>query len=409
MVTGDHPITAHAISKQVGIISEGNETVEDIAKRLNIPVEKVNKRDATAAVVHGGEIKDMTNEDIDDIILNHKEIVFARTSPQQKLIIVDGCQRAGQIVAVTGDGVNDSPALKKADIGIAMGIAGSDVSKQAADMILLDDNFASIVTGVEEGRLIFDNLKKSIAYTLTSNIPEISPFLLFILADVPLPLGTVTILCIDLGTDMVPAITMAYEFAESDIMKRQPRNPFTDKLVNERLISMAYGQIGMIQASAGFFVYFVILCENGFWPGKLFGLRRLWVSAAIYDLEDSYGQEWTYRDRKILEYTCHTAFFVSIVIVQWADLIICKTRKLSVFQQGMRNHFMNFGLVFETVLACILSYTPGMDKGLKMYPLKLNWWFPAVPFSLLIFCFDEIRKWILRNNPGGWVEMETYY
>jgi sodium/potassium-transporting ATPase subunit alpha len=117
-----------------------------------------------------------------------------------------------------------------------MGIAGSDVSKQAADMILLDDNFASIVTGVEEGRLIFDNLKKSIAYTLTSNIPEISPFLLFILADVPLPLGTVTILCIDLGTDMVPAISLAYEEAESDIMKRQPRNPFTDKLVNERQV-----------------------------------------------------------------------------------------------------------------------------------------------------------------------------
>merc|ERR1711971_924168 len=200
-----------------------------------------------------------------------------------------------------------------------MGIAGSDVSKQAADMILLDDNFASIVTGVEEGRLIFDNLKKSIAYTLTSNIPEISPFLFFILCDVPLPLGTVTILCIDLGTDMVPAISMAYEKAESDIM---------------------------IQASAGFFVYFVIMAENGFWPGKLFGLRKNWDSIAVNDLEDSYGQEWTYKDRKVLEYTCHTAFLVSIVVVQWADLIICKTRKLSVFHQGMSNWFMNFGLFF---------------------------------------------------------------
>jgi len=409
MVTGDHPITAKAIAKSVGIISEGQETVEDIAERLNIDVSKVNPRDARAAVVHGGELKGMEPHQLDELLMYHTEIVFARTSPQQKLIIVEGCQRMGAIVAVTGDGVNDSPALKKADIGVAMGIAGSDVSKQAADMILLDDNFASIVTGVEEGRLIFDNLKKSIAYTLTSNIPEISPFLLFILADVPLPLGTVTILCIDLGTDMVPAISMAYEQAESDIMKRQPRNPFTDKLVNERLISMAYGQIGMIQASAGFFVYFVIMCENGFWPKRLFGLRRSWDSLAVNDLEDSYGQEWTYKDRKILEYTCHTAFFVSIVIVQWADLIICKTRKNSVFQQGMKNWFMNFGLVFETVLAAFLSYCPGMDKGLRMYPLKFNWWLPALPFSLLIFCYDETRKFLLRRNPGGWIEQETYY
>ena len=409
MVTGDHPITAKAIAKSVGIISEGNETVEDIANRLNISVNDVNPREAHAAVVHGGELKDLGDEALDDILMYHNEIVFARTSPQQKLIIVEGCQRMGAIVAVTGDGVNDSPALKKADIGVAMGIAGSDVSKQAADMILLDDNFASIVTGVEEGRLIFDNLKKSIAYTLTSNIPEISPFLLFICADIPLPLGTVTILCIDLGTDMVPAISMAYEEAESDIMKRMPRNPFTDKLVNERLISVAYGMIGMIQASAGFFVYLVIMAENGFLPSRLLGIRRYWDSSAINDLEDSFHQEWTYRDRKILEYTCHTAFFASIVVVQWADLIICKTRKNSVFQQGMTNWIMNFGLIFETALAAVLSYTPGMDKGLKMYPLKLNWWFPAVPFSALIFIFDEVRKWILRNNPGGWVEKETYY
>ncbi|XP_055950188.1 sodium/potassium-transporting ATPase subunit alpha-like isoform X2 [Argiope bruennichi] len=410
MVTGDHPITAKAIAKAVGIISEGNETVEDIADRMGISVEDVNAREAKAAVVHGSELRDMTAADLDMLLTQHTEIVFARTSPQQKLIIVEGCQRQGHIVAVTGDGVNDSPALKKADIGVAMGIAGSDVSKQAADMILLDDNFASIVTGVEEGRLIFDNLKKSIAYTLTSNIPEISPFLLFILADVPLPLGTVTILCIDLGTDMVPAISLAYEKAESDIMKRKPRDPQNDKLVNERLISMAYGQIGMMQAAAGFFTYFVIMAENGFLPSSLFGIRKAWDSKAINDLPDTYGQEWTYHDRKVLEYTCHTAFFVSIVIVQWADLIICKTRRNSLIHQGMTNHVLNFGLFFETALAAFLSYCPGMDRGLRMYPLKFQWWLVALPFSLLIFIYDEIRRYILRHRPpDSWIEKETYY
>ncbi|CAF95281.1 unnamed protein product [Tetraodon nigroviridis] len=383
--------------------------------RLNVPISEVNPRDAKACVVHGGELKDMTSEELDEVLSHHTEIVFARTSPQQKLIIVEGCQRQGAIVAVTGDGVNDSPALKKADIGVAMGIAGSDVSKQAADMILLDDNFASIVTGVEEGnllssgRLIFDNLKKSIAYTLTSNIPEISPFLLFICANIPLPLGTVTILCIDLGTDMVPAISLAYEAAESDIMKRQPRNPKTDKLVNERLISIAYGQIGMMQATAGFFTYFVILAENGFLPFDLLGIRMMWDDKYVNDLEDSYGQEWTYQQRKIVEFTCHTAFFASIVIVQWADLIICKTRRNSILQQGMKNRILIFGLFEETALAAFLSYCPGMDVALRMYPLKPTWWFCAFPYSLLIFLYDEARRYILRRNPGGWVEQETYY
>lgn len=112
---------------------------------------------------------------------------------------------------------------------------------------------------------------------------------------------------------------------------------------------------------------------------------------------------------KKVEYTCHTAFFVSIVVVQWADLIICKTRRLSLFQQGMKNHRLTFGLFFETVLAAFLTYCPGLDQGLRMQPLRLSWWFPAFPYSLTIFIYDECRKFILRRNPGGWVENETYY
>jgi len=276
-------------------------------------------------------------------------------------------------------------------------------------MILLDDNFASIVTGVEEGRLIFDNLKKSIAYTLTSNIPEITPFLLFIVANIPLPLGTVTILCIDLGTDMLPAISLAYEQAESDIMKRQPRDPLRDRLVNERLISLAYGQIGMIQALAGFINYFIIMAMNGFRPYDLLDLRADWDNRVHQTVTDSYGQEWTYGQRKIVEFTCHTAFFTSIVVVQWADLLISKTRRLSLFQQGMKNRVLIIGLYEETLLATFLSYCPGMDAALRMYPLEWQWWLVPMPFSLIIWLYDELRKYLIRRYPGGWVEKETYY
>ncbi|XP_022167518.1 sodium/potassium-transporting ATPase subunit alpha isoform X3 [Myzus persicae] len=409
MVTGDHPITAKAIAKSVGIISEGNETVEDISQRLNIPISEVNPRDANAAVVHGSELLDLPPEVLDEILRYHKEIVFARTSPQQKLIIVEGCQRIGGVVAVTGDGVNDSPALKKADIGVAMGISGSDVSKEAADMILLDDNFASIVTGIEEGRLVFDNLKKSITYTLSSNVPQLLPFIAFIMLSIPLPIGAIAILCIDLGTDMVPAISLGYEHPESDIMKRPPRNLIRDKLVNNRLISLAFGQLGVIEAFAGFFTYFVIMAENGFMPYKLIGIRREWDSRAVNDLPDSYNQEWTYQDRKSLEYTCHTGFFIAIVVVQWANLIICKTRRNSIAHQGMRNMALNFSLIFETVLALFLCYLPGMDEALRMYPLKWTWWIPPIPFMLALFIYDEVRKFYIRRNPGGWLEKETYY
>ena len=226
----------------------------------------------------------------------------------------------------------------------------------------------------------------------------------------PLALGTITILCIDLGTDLLPAISLAYETAEADIMQRMPRNSKTDKLVNQRMISLIYGQLGIIQCAAGMFTYFVIMAENGFLPMTLLGIRSAWDSEKINDVQDSYGQEWTYYDRKMLEYTCQTAFFVSIVVVQIAELIVSKTRRLSLFQHGMTNWFLNFSILFEIALAAFLCYTPGMGKALHTYPIKFYWWFPAVPFALLIVVYDELRKYLIRNLPkDNWVERETYY
>ncbi|PSN48224.1 Sodium/potassium-transporting ATPase subunit alpha [Blattella germanica] len=258
---------------------------------------------------------------------------------------VELCRSAGiRVIMVTGDHPITAKAIAKIvgiiSEGIAMGIAGTDVSIEAADMLLLDDNFASIVIGVEEGRIIFDNLKKSIFYTLSSNIPEITPFLLFVMLEIPLALGTVAILCIDLGTDILPAMALAYEQPESDIMKRKPRDRDKDKLVNKRLLSMAYCQIGIIEAAAGFTCYFL-----------------------------------TFKKRQKLEFLCQTSFFATIVVLQVFDVIICKTRRNTIFKQGMR----------------------------------WEWWLPGIPFGFLIIVYDELRRLCIRKFPGGWVERETYY
>lgn len=667
MVTGDHPVTAKAIAHKVGILwGPTKEDIEEANAAAGLERGDIGWEDpeeAPAIVIPGWTISQDTPVHEWDRILDHNQIVFARTSPTQKLIIVENNQRRKEVVAVTGDGVNDSPALKKADIGVAMGIMGSEVSKEAADMILLDDNFASIVAGVEEGRLIFDNLKKSIAYTLSSNIPEISPFLCFIVLQTPLPLSTVLILAVDLGTDMVPAISMAYEKPESDIMKRPPRNAEVDRLVTKKLVSFAYLQIGVIQAAAGFFTWMVVLNDYGYPPKILTGLgvadswgkiplhcrflggkyvdrdgnedlispRDPTSQAPMYPyvfwdegedgviddcqfpiknfrgskawngfdfrVESTYGrytkkmETYTYESVKALEaklffeyvpikarfspfwndewlmwdinddkvegygdavddvyfqfqgvgvyklaastecaivdgvsgcrgtdeviangdqleyvedfewctdslgnctslsdkvysyaeytttsevnhmydrgdycngddddlsainslsstgYTecCRSthgcvnvasretqgealhhaqgAFFVSIVVVQWADLLICKTRWLSIRQQGMSNSTMNFGLFFETLLCGWLCYCPEINLGLGTRPLRLTHWVPGMPFSMCILLYDECRKYLMRTTSiqtvdkqtgrivrePGWLERNTYY
>ncbi|CAG5032844.1 unnamed protein product [Parnassius apollo] len=408
MVTGDHPVTALAISRQCGTITQP--TAYDYAFEHHIELADVPphiKDQFRASVITGDDLRKMSVNDLKAAANKYDEITFARTSPQQKLFIVETLQSLKHVVAVTGDGVNDSPALKKADIGIAMGITGTEVSKQAADMILLDDNFASIVLGIEEGRRIFDNLKKTIAYTLTSNTPEMIPFILYAILGMPLPITLILILVINVGTDLLPAMSLAYETSEEDIMSIPPRKP-TDHLVNKVMIYMAYFQVGLIQFFAGMYAYFTVFASHGFFPSSLIFVRQDWESPSI-NVRDTLGRSWFYFDRKRVEKKAQTAYFVAVCWTQISDVIICKTRRISIIKKGMRNHVLNVSILVNLVAALFVTYFPLCNEIFNTEPLLWYDLFLALPFMVFMIVGDEVRRYIIRNNLSKWVEKETYY
>jgi len=259
--------------------------------------------------------------------------VFARTSPQQKLLIVEHFQTKGEVVAVTGDGVNDSPALKQSNIGVAMGIAGSDVSKEAAEVIVMDDDFASIIVGVEGGRLIFDNLQKSIEYTLSHLVPEVIPFLLSVLAGFPLGLSAILLLLIDLGTEMAPGIALAYEKPEANIMGRKPRDSKKDKMVNLRTVIYSYLQIGVIEVIACFLAYLSVFLTHPVTPIPFSLLPQSDVNDRFQDGAGN-SRAFTVNGNLVDEnaqlnmlHESQSAWFMTVVICQMGNLFACKTRK----------------------------------------------------------------------------------
>lgn len=346
MITGDNKLTAEAIGREVGIIESD-----------------------APSVIEGSDVTKMTIEELKNLLSN-PEIIFARASPKNKLEIVMALKQMGEVVAVTGDGVNDAPALKEADIGISMG-SGTDVAKEAADVILIDDNFKSIVEAILEGRAVYDNIRKFISYILVSNVPEIVPFIIYVLFRVPLPLTVVQILAIDLGTDMLPAIALGTEPAEIDVMERPPRSR-KDRLLTVPLILKSYGLIGPIEAAAGLYGFWWVLKQGGW----------------------TWGTQLAFTDPLYLKAT--TMCLTAIIVCQIVNVMGCRSLRNSVFKIGFfKNKYVFLGIASEIILIFAFTNLPILKTFLGTASIESELILLIIPFALLIFVVDELRKYLM--------------
>ena len=356
MITGDYGLTANTIARKIGIVK------------------------GESKIYLGTDIERMSDKELQEV-LKQDNIIFARVSPEHKMRIALALKKNGEIVAMTGDGVNDAPALKAADIGIAMGISGTDVAREAADMILTDDNFASIVNAIEEGRAVFENLRKFTHYILASNIPEAIPFMLMVLFKIPLPLTIMQILAIDLGTDMLPALALASEPPEPGIMKRPPR-PRNERLLTAKGMTKAYLIMGPIEAAAAMVAFFAVYYSNGFTLSKIQEIGvdpKNYVSNPIYQ-------------------AAITAAFTAIVLSQIGNAFANRTTYDSVFKAGFfKNKLLLWAILGEVAILNMLIYIPKLNGVFNHFPIGWNSWIVPILFIPSVLIIEEIRKLLLRR------------
>jgi potassium/sodium efflux P-type ATPase len=355
MITGDYGLTAESIARRVGII-----------------------RGSHPRIVTGFDLNAMDEQALEEALKD--EVIFARVAPEHKLRVVSALQELGFIVAVTGDGVNDAPALKKANIGVAMGISGSDVAKEAAAMILTDDNFASIVNAIEEGRAVYANIRKFTTYIFTSNTPEAVPFILFAFsaARIPLALNVMHILSVDLGTDIVPALALGSEPPEPGIMDRPPRN-LNEHVIDGAMLKRAYFWLGSMQSLATMAAFYYFYWTNGF-------------SGQWLDLP---GEGSLYRSATGMA-------LAAVVMTQIGNLLTQRSERTSIFKLPLnRNHMLWIGVGSEIVIVLMMIYVPIFNNFIGTGPFPLaNWGFLAAWIPSLII-MDEIRKGLLRRKEKG--------
>jgi sodium/potassium-transporting ATPase subunit alpha len=407
MVTGDFKLTAQAIAEECGIIS--NPMMVDDISSLNREAKVPSTKQAI--VLSGPELITLNETQWDQLCM-YQEIVFARTTPEQKLRIVKEFQARENIVGMTGDGVNDAPSLKAADIGIAMG-SGSDIAIEAADMVLLD-SFAAIVQAVMYGRLVFDNLKKTIVYLLPAgSFSELWPVITNVAFGIPQILSSFLMIIICCLTDCAAAVTLAYEKPEADLMLRPPRNPKKDRLVNTRLIFHAYFFVGLLQCFLSFTMAFWYMERKGV------PFTAMWFKFGVYD--EKYDTDYINETAN----TASSIYFVNLVVMQIFNLLATRTRHLSIFQQPpifnkatqvslphspfqiatfthmiLQNWLLFPSMIFAIVVVFIFCYIPSLQATIATREVPVEYWFLPASFGLGLLTLDEARKYCVRTWPN---------
>lgn len=361
MITGDHPLTALAIARKIGLA----------------PEQVQQQPTGFVPVIEGRQLDGLSDDTLRQLLTpssaGEPDPVFSRMAPRHKMRVVATLKDMGHVVAVTGDGVNDAPALKKADIGVAMGIAGTDVAKETADIILLDDNFATIVSAIEEGRAVYENIRKFTSYVLSSNVPEVVPYLGYGFFGIPLALTIPQVLAVDLGTDMIPALGLGTERPVADVMEIPPR-PKTERLLNLPLLLRAYLFLGAIEAVAAMSGFFLYLYSRG------------WTWGAHLDWSSSLYKEAT------------TVTFAAIVLAQIANVFACRSDRLSITGNGWSsNPLILWGVAVELTLLAAIIYTPAGHEIFGTSPLPAWIFGPLALGAIMLLFAEEARKMIAHR------------